>query len=277
MSNNINGSGAKKTGKTKEKEPVKTDSDAKDAANSNDNFTSSDNLQMTEEKIRMTVLTNICRMMIRRGYMDEKKYLSTREKRGKGVVEVPSVNDKFDNSLFAKYFENRNESSVYTIPLDRPYPDGRDAKDGKTNFDGSVLAVKLVPHTVKDITNNHNIDEFLKTYNNNHKILVFDGSNYKVYTASRKFKNTESFSRDYLMIDLMSHVFAPIGCEIVSSNDISHIIDPNLPEMYENDPLCRYYNGKRGQIIRIKRPSQNNSIEIAYRKITAPKDEFNIY
>lgn len=28
------------------------------------------NLQFSEEKIRLTVLTNICRIMIRRGYMN---------------------------------------------------------------------------------------------------------------------------------------------------------------------------------------------------------------
>ena len=65
----------------------------------------------------------------------------------------------------------------------------------------------------------------------------------------------------------MSMIFAPINCSLVTSNEIAHIIAPKLPKIYENDPLVRYYNGKKNGIIKIIRPSLNNSIETVYKKI----------
>lgn len=270
------------------------------------------NLYFDDEKIRLTVLTNMCRMLVTRGYMNIKKYspmlvdgVPVASKRS--IVEQPSVNDHIDNSLFLPYIEKYVDNNTYIIPLDSPYMDQRigknekqelkadkkkEKKDGKAGkekkekkvdssegaeileFDSMHVVIKIIPQVVKDISNSTILNEFLKTYNKNHKIVVFDGMTDKVFNSLSRKKNIEVFDRDYFMIDLMSVEFAPIGCEIVSSKRIGYILNPKISKMHENDPVARYYNGKRGEYIRIVRPSLNNSAEIAYSKIIEPKPVF---
>ena len=238
------------------------------------------NLYFSEEKIRLTVLTNICRMMVTRGYMDADKYKFDPEKPlekevVRTVIEQPSSNDKIDNSLFLPFIQNRVDNNTYIIPLDTPYRDQREGKgDANVDFDGSTVIVRIVPQVVKDISNSPLLNDFFKTYNNNHKIIVFDGMVDKVYNVLSKKRNVEAFDRDYLMIDLMSHRCAPVACSLVTEEDINYITNPKISKILENDPLCRYYNGKKGSIMRIVRSSLNNSEEIVYRKVIEPKSVF---
>lgn len=252
------------------------------------------NLYDDDEKNRLTVLTNICRMMIRRGHMSKQKYLMTSESFDENTSVVPapaSDSDDIDNKLFLPFFDKKTDNNVYTIRLDINIKDDRideGNKKGNSNkksltsdsekydFDGSLLIIKLVPQRVSDIENSPLFNDFVKTYIKNHKIIVFDGILEKVYNSVRHKKNIEVFSRDALKIDLMSYILSPLECNIVTSNDIKHIIHPKIPKIHENDPLARYYRAKKGQIIRIIRASINNSKEVVYRKVIEPKPIFNV-
>lgn len=255
------------------------------------------NLQFSEEKIRLTVLTNICRMMIRRGHMDPEKYKKREEESEKSEesseqtkkiitnenmirrisVEPPSIYDPYDNDLFLPFIGSRVDNNTYIIPIDKSFRDQREinAEGGNLEFDGSSLIVKLIPQVVKDVSNSPILNDFFKSYGNNHKIVIFDGIADKVYNIIRKKKNIEVFDRDYLMIDFMSHDCAPADCNLITLKDIEHITNPKFSRAHENDPLSRYYNAKVGNILRIERTSINNSREIGYRKIIEPKSVFN--
>lgn len=237
------------------------------------------NLYFSDDKIRLTVLTNICRMLVKRGYMNIDKYTRTgtnKEVNTKRIIiEQPSANDDIDNTLFMPFIETRVDTNTYIIPLDIPYRDQRESKsEGNIEFDGLSVIIKLVPQVVKDISNSPILNDFLKTYNKNHKIIVFDGMADKVYNTLNRKKNVEVFDRDSLMIDLMSHVSAPVDCQLVTETDLTYITNLKIAKILENDPLCRYYNGKRGTILRIIRPSLNNSVETVYRKIIEPRSVF---
>jgi DNA-directed RNA polymerase subunit H (RpoH/RPB5) len=238
------------------------------------------NLYFSEEKIRLTVLTNICRMMVTRGYIDADKYKRDPEKpvnkdAKQSIIEQLSANDKIDNSLFLPFIETRIDNNTYIIPLDTPYRDQREEKgEANVEFDGSVVIVKIIPQILKDISNSPLLNEFFKQYNKNHKIIVFDGMADKVYNVLSKKKNVEVFDRNYLMIDLMSHRGAPVSCSLVTNEDIKYITNLKIAKILENDPMCRYYNGKKGLIIRVVRTSLNNSEEIVYRKVIEPKSVF---
>lgn len=224
------------------------------------------------EKIRLTILTNICRMLITREYMSLEKYQKPSKERSN--VEKPSENDKINNALFLPFIEKRSDNGIYMIPLDKPYPDQR-SKDGESaDFNGTQVVVKIIPQVLKDIGNSPMLNEFFGSYQNYHKIIVFDAVSDKVYNILSRKKNVEVFDRNDLMIDLMSHVCAPLHCNFVTIDDISHIINPKFPKILENDPLVRYHNGKKGQIMRIVRPSLNNSIDVVYRKVIDPKPVF---
>lgn len=237
------------------------------------------NLQYSEEKIRLTVLTNICRMLVTRGYMSPSKYAPSdkvNDTKDKGVrtviVEHPSGKDKIDNNLFLPYIGTRVDNNTYTIPLDTPIRDDRETKaEGTVEFDGSAVIIKLIPQVVKDISNSPILNDFFKTYNKNHKIIVFDGMSDRVYTALSKKRNVEAFDRDFLMMDLMSYVSAPNKVEFVTRDEIPHLANPKLPKIHENDPLCRYFNGKKGNYFRLISPSINNCVFVSYRKVIAPK------
>jgi hypothetical protein len=229
-----------------------------------------DNLYFTEEKIRLTILTNICRMWVTRGYMDINKYKpqiledGTVTLKGKSIVEQVSQTDHIDNSSFLPFIGTRVDNNTYIIPLDTPYIKQKDQIAG---FDSTKVIVKLIQQTFKDVGNSPIINEFLSTYEKNHKIIVFDGMADKVYFVLSKKKNVEAFDAHFFMLDLMSYEAAPIACSLVTIDDIKYILNPKLPKIFKTDPLVRYYNGDKGDILRIVRPSINNSVEIGYRRI----------
>jgi len=241
------------------------------------------NLYYSDEKIRLTILTNMCRRLVILGYLDSEKYkpvavtgkASTEKDIRKIVVEQPSVNDKIDNSLFLPFIETRTDNNIYIIPLDNPYKDERATKStGQFEFDGYSVVIKLIPQTVKDISSSPLLSDFLESYNKYHKIVVIDGMSPKVYVGINKKKNSEIFTKSHFMIDLMSHFEAPERCDFIDSSDIGYIANQKNSKIHENDPLCMYYNGKNGMIMRIVRRSHNNSKEIGYRKVIGPNFNF---
>lgn len=208
------------------------------------------------EELRLTVLVNICKMLITRGYMDANKYMT------RGIID-----DKLFMSFIGKYADN----SVYYIPLDTPY---KDEIQEPHEFKNNIVVVKLISQNVKDVTNSPILNDFFKTYGQYHKIIVFDDMSDRVYTVISRKKNAEVFSRNALLIDLMSHVCSPNSCKLVSPEEVKHIINPKFSKIYENDPLCRYFNGKKGMILRIVRISINNVQEIGYRRIVEAQPLF---
>jgi len=158
-------------------------------------------LHFDDEKIRITVLTNMCRMLLTRGYMDVNKYKRDNKEK-QSIVEKVSENDKIDNTLFLPFIEKRTDNGIYMIPLDTPYSDQRDAKEGNTDFVGLQIVVKIIPQSVKDIGNSPILNDFLKSYPNYHKIIVFDAISDKVYNVLSRKKNVEVFDRDWIQNDV---------------------------------------------------------------------------
>lgn len=241
------------------------------------------NLAVSEEQIRVTVLTNICRMMIRRGYIDGSKYLNDSTKKKENVPKIvapsPSEYDIYDNVKILKLLSEHSDNGVYIIPLDHPYPDENETErdgEGHVEFDSKHIVVKIINQVVKDVSNSPILNDFFKSHAKYHKIVVFDDIADKVYGAFRKHRNAEVFSTRSLMMDIMSHMMAPISCNFVTQQELSFMINTKFAWMHENDPLCRYYAGKTGQIMRIVRPSINNMLSVSYRRIDDPKPGFNM-
>lgn len=220
--------------------------------------------------VRLTVLTNICRMLVRRGYMSYDKYKSN-TKITESKIHV-SRYDTIDNDKFLKFIETNNEAQIYTIDLDKPYINN-DTKNSK--FNGNKIIVKIISQDVKDVVNSVMLNEFLKAYSSYHTIVIFDSISYRVWSYINNIPNVEVFGQTQLMIDLMSHKMAPIECSIIGNDDISHFVNPKLTGILENDPLAKYYNAKKGDILRILRPSLSNSVEVGLRRVVEPKDMFS--
>lgn len=231
------------------------------------------NLIKDDETVRLTLLVNVCRMMVTRGYMDKKKYTSSNDSKEKKIHGYFD-NDTINNDLFLPFIEKRTDNNIYTIPLDVHFKGEREKKSEKSEFDGSSLIVRIIPQKVTDVDNSPIFNDFLKSYEKFHKIVIFDGMAEKVYNSIRRKKNLEAFEKDSMMIDYMSYIGAPVECSIVLNDDIKHILNPKIAKIYENDPLARYYGAKIDDILRIVRASVNNSNEVSYRKVIEPKPLF---
>jgi hypothetical protein len=237
------------------------------------------NLAVSDEQIRVTILTNLFRMMIRRGYIkgDAYKNENDNKKQTEQKTEAISVSayDVFDNSKIMRNIPSHSDVGTYIFNLDVPYLNEKLEEDA-SDFDPTKLVVKIINQSVKDISNSPILNDFLKTHAKHHKIIVFDDISDKVFTMFRKIKNAEVFTRGYLMIDMMSHAMAPLECSFVTQKDLEFMVNTKFAWIHENDPLCRYYAGKVGNIMRIIRPSINNALSVSYRRIGAPKPVFDL-
>ena len=217
-------------------------------------------LRKNEETLRITILTNICRMMIRRKLMDFNKY---------SVSNDP--NNGIDNDKFLEFIKAKVDSNVYKLPLDAAFV----SETNNPNFIGNVLVVKIISQAVTDVTNNSAFNEFLSAFQQYHKLVVFYEASDKVFNTADKKHDLEIFDRDSLLIDHMAYPCAPLECSILKGNEhIQHIVNPMLPKILKNDPTAKYYNAKIGDILRIVRRSTNNGIEFCYRKVIEPKPVF---
>jgi hypothetical protein len=240
------------------------------------------NLAVSDEQIRINVLTNIIRMMIRRKYINSDSYKNIisdkkTQTEHKIVASSSSEYDEFDNTKILQIIPERSDNGIYVFNLDNPTQnESAQDEDNQDDFDTKTLVVKIFNNSVKDVSNSPQLNEFLKLHAKQHKIVVFDDIADKVFLAFRKYRNAEVFSQVYLMMDMMSHVLAPMSCEFVTHADMAFMVSTKFSWMHENDPLCRYYAGKVGQIMRIIRPSTNNVLSVSYRRIDSPKPVFDL-
>lgn len=196
-----------------------------------------------DETIRKTLLTNTCKMMIARGYLD--KTLWTNEK----------IN---------KFVEKKNDNNIYEVPTNVNI---KNNSPKNTNFDGSKFYITIIPQKVMDTGNSPIFLDFMKTYNNYFKIVIFDSISDKAHNNFRRKPNLDAFEKDFLMINLPDYKCAPISYEVLSPTDLSFIKNERVSKLLHNDPATLYYGLKKGQIVRIIRKSHNGSRSIAYRKV----------
>lgn len=217
-----------------------------------------------DETIRITILTNIFRMICRRGYVEMEKYM----------IDGDPLND-FDNRLIEPKFAEKNETQTYIIQMDVPFVNESNKKD---EFDGKQLVVKFIPQIVADIQNNVSYLDFMKQYNRFHKLLIFNEAQDKVFTLAEKKHNLEIFDKNSLMIDLMSYGCAPLRCNLIKydkiGEELAHIGNAKVARILRNDPMAKYYGAKKGDVLRIIRRSINNGHEVAYRRVVDSKQVF---
>ena len=197
------------------------------------------------EMIRVEVLTNLIKMFSERGYINRDNIKTNINK-----IKKPESTD------------------IYVINLDKHMlPEGTNANK---NFNGKTLAVRIVHQKIVGITKIPVIKEFLDNFPLQHKVFIFTDISDKAKTTLMNVPNTEVFIEPFLMINLVEHIDSP-KYEVLSDKEIEELQQSymlqkkEIPKILTSDPVVSYFNLKRGQVIRIIRPSEQSGFAVAYR------------
>lgn len=199
------------------------------------------------ETIRREVLTNIVKMYNARGLISEKNIKKHLE-----------------------YIKKIDDDDVYIFKLDKEIKSESTDKKIKDKFNNLQVIVKIIHQKIQGITKMPIIKDFLTQNSNTHKIFVFDGISDKAKTSLTELFNTEVFEEAFLMLNIIDHIDSP-RYELLTEDEEKEVMDTYLLKKKEikkiltSDPIVFYFNLKRGNIIRIIRPSEQSGNSIDYR------------
>lgn len=139
--------------------------------------------------------------------------------------------------------------------------------------DGSTISIKFMLQKITAVNKTSGINDFLNYFKDNHKFIVVNSINKKAHQyIKNNYKNTEIFSEEELMINLVDHVLVPKH-ELLSDQekdiffDKYHCKKRSVPKMLTSDPIARYYNMKPNDIVRITRPSKQSGYSRSFRLV----------
>jgi DNA-directed RNA polymerase subunit H (RpoH/RPB5) len=203
-------------------------------------------IDKTDEDIRQTVLTNVVKMLIERKLIDKKS--------------AP----KLLSNLIDK--SNRPQDDIYTIKLDHKIDD---------LYENTEVMVKISKQKLTAISKQSNINEFLSQYKMRHKILIVEEINSKATQYIKtNYSTTEIFLEYQLMINLIDNEIVP-RYQILdrNSDDYKEFCNDynckkrDIPKLLITDPMARYYNLKKWDIVRVIRASETSGYSPYYRLV----------
>lgn len=193
--------------------------------------TENKNLVYTDSELRTIILENLIKMLIERNMLNKE-------------------NHKTNLTNLLNNFNEYNETHI---------------KDNKNN-DIHVKFINYKLTTIRKITDIENFLENKKA----HKFIIVSNIQNKAIKQLLEYENTEVFNDYDLKINLIDHILVPKHY-ILTEEQANEFLDSykfkskDLKRMLTTDPVSRYYNLKKGTIVRIERPSINSGIAIDYR------------
>jgi DNA-directed RNA polymerase subunit H (RpoH/RPB5) len=189
-------------------------------------------LKKDKNDIRNEVIKNITKMLINRKLLDNKNLDET-------IKKIKST---------------KNSNNEYNITLNNK----------------EKIIIKFVSHKLTTINKSSGILDFLDTnFDKNFLLVVPDFSSKAEKELKIKYKKSELFKEEELLLDLMEHILVPTQYKIDADTDPFlknwNTNKKNFPRITLNDPVSKYLNLKEGDIIRIVRPSQSSGSTSSYR------------
>lgn len=193
------------------------------------------NVIKTDSDKTKIILTNVIKMLSNRVYLDD------------GVMK-PLLNS--DHAI--ENIDNRGDNT-YVI---------------NTNNNESY-AIKIVFSTISTTGKQSIISEFFRDYDSYKKIIVARDYINKIYKYVIKH-NTQIFREESLLEDIISHADQP-KFEILSPKEIEqlkseyNVSDYTIKKMIRSDAIAKYLALRKGDVVRIIRPSPTSGEGIDYR------------
>ena len=199
-------------------------------------------IEKGSEDIRRTILTNVVKMLI------ERKLLN---------------NDKFEEHV-SKLIEKKPDESLYTINMDN-YKDDADKK----------FIIKIFDQKIVSISRQSPINEFLLKYKNIPKIIIVKEINTKsAQFITSAYPKTELFLEHELLINIIEadivDRYEPLDRDSEQFKQFHQDYQSKKrrdPFLFHTDAMAKYYNLKKGDIVRIIRSSETSSESPFYRLV----------
>ena len=195
-------------------------------------------IEKNDEDIRKTVLTNVLKMITARGILKE---------------------DDLDQNI-NDILSQQSDDSIYKVKkVENQIP----------------IIIKLYPTKISSINKTSNIYEFLLKHGDFHKIVVAkDINENNIKNIKSTFPRTEIFLEHSMMINLLDnelvpkYVIMPQDSEPYKNfwNDYT-VKKKQMPRMLVNDPVSLYYNLKKGDLVKIIRPSESTGLSGSFRLV----------
>jgi DNA-directed RNA polymerase subunit H (RpoH/RPB5) len=139
--------------------------------------------------------------------------------------------------------------------------------------DGEIITDKCYILFTKDIKININyikeLTRLMTEQSLEHIVVVYNGNitmNAQSINDIQMLYNIEFFSEKSFMYNITKHALVPLHEKLCKTSEEYRLIATerhNLPHIFEKDPVCKYYNFKQGDVLRITR---NRGI-VAYRLV----------
>ena len=134
---------------------------------------------------------------------------------------------------------------------------------------GDLYAVKIVFQKITTTGKQSPITDFINDYPKHNKIIIANEYNNKIADYVNK-QSIQIFRESALLSDLISHCYQP-KFEVLSPSEIEitkkeyNFDDSTIKKILKSDPVTKYYGLKKGNMLRITRPSPLSGFSIDYR------------
>jgi DNA-directed RNA polymerase subunit H (RpoH/RPB5) len=200
-------------------------------------------IEKNSETKKITILTNLIKMLIGRKLINEENLLKNID-------------------LIKK---NQSHDFFYKIELDNPEP--------RTN--SKQFYVIIFHQKITSLSKSSDLTEFLNQYKTFPKIIIASNISTKIIYSVKSdqiYPNTEIFLEKELMINIVDHISIPTHI-LLHEDELKAVIESyhakrrEIPEILVTDSIARYYNAKVGQMFRIIRPSETSGYAPYYRLV----------
>ena len=198
-------------------------------------------IEKSDIEIKKTVLTNCIKMLT------ERKLLNV-ENLSKNINKITSLG---------------SDDDLYTVELDNPKSES-----------SKKYIIKIFNQKIVSISKQSTIIEFLNKHKNTPKIIIVKDINPKPrQSIVSNFPSTEVFLEQELLINLIDSEIIDTKYEILEKDgdrykeyfEAYQNKKKQMPRLFIDDPMARYYNLKRYDIVRCIRISDTSGLAPFYR------------